>query len=72
MLRDKTERQEALVSGSIKLVGTDANQIITNVNRLLTDSHAYQAMVNTADVYGDGSASERIVDILQKVLGSHV
>lgn len=72
VLRDKTERQEALVSGAIKLVGTDANQIITSVNRLLTDSHAYQAMVNTADVYGDGSASERIVDILQKVLGSHV
>lgn len=72
VLRDKTERQEALVSGAIKLVGTDANQIITNVNRLLTDSHAYQAMVNTADVYGDGSASERIVDILQKVLGSYV
>ena len=72
VLRDKTERQEALVSGAIKLVGTDANQIIASVNRLLTDSHAYQAMVNTADVYGDGSASQRIVDILQKVLGSHV
>lgn len=61
VMRDTTERPEAVESGTVKLVGTDSGAIIQNVARLLTDNEAYQAMANAVNPYGDGQACGRIV-----------
>ncbi|MDE3270646.1 non-hydrolyzing UDP-N-acetylglucosamine 2-epimerase [Pseudoalteromonas sp. G4] len=61
VMRDTTERPEALEAGTVKLVGTDKNVIIKEVNELLTNNEAYIAMSRAHNPYGDGKASERIV-----------
>ena len=63
VMRDTTERPEAVHSGAVRLVGTDTGSIIENVARLLTDRDAYNAMAHVVNPYGDGRAAERIVDI---------
>jgi len=68
VLRTVTERPEAVASGVVKLVGTDTQQITTEALRLLTDPAAYQAMTTKANPYGDGKASQRIVDIITSAL----
>jgi UDP-N-acetylglucosamine 2-epimerase (non-hydrolysing) len=70
VLRSVTERPEAVASGVVKLVGTDTEQIATEALRLLTDRAAYQAMTTKANPYGDGRASERIVDVIETALTS--
>lgn len=59
--RDSTERPEALAAGATRLVGTDADRIVLEVTRLLTDRDAYEAMQVDVNPYGDGRSAERIV-----------
>ena len=64
VLRDTTERPEALNAGTAKLAGTDAGSIVTHVKRLLDDKVEYARMANAANPYGDGKAANRIVKAL--------
>lgn len=64
VLRDVTERPEGVAAGTLKLAGTETAQITSEANRLLDDESAYQAMAQSANPYGDGHASERIVNEL--------
>ncbi len=66
VMRDVTERPEAVQLGAVKLVGTDEQAIVDNVSRLLTDPVAYQAMAKKINPYGDGRACQRIVAILEQ------
>ena len=65
VIRDTTERPEALEAGTVKLVGTDAKRIVREMNVLLDDTAAYQLMAFAHNPYGDGNAAKRIVDILE-------
>ncbi len=62
VMRDTTERPEAVEGGTVKLVGTDRNVIVDSVAELLTDSEAYDRMARAANPYGDGLATGRIVE----------
>ena len=64
VMRDTTERPEALVSGTVHLVGTDYNKIMTEVSNLLDDAIAYEQMSKAVNPYGDGQACRRIADVL--------
>lgn len=64
VMRESTERPEAVAAGTVKLVGTDARAIVHEVERLLDDQSAYDAMAYAHNPYGDGKASERIVAFL--------
>jgi UDP-N-acetylglucosamine 2-epimerase (non-hydrolysing) len=61
VLRDETERPEAVTMGTVKLVGPHKDRIITEASILLTDPAAYAAMAQAANPYGDGKATERIL-----------
>ncbi|HMQ73095.1 MAG TPA: UDP-N-acetylglucosamine 2-epimerase (non-hydrolyzing) [Rubrivivax sp.] len=61
VMRKTTERQEGVAAGTVKLVGTDAADIVREASRLLDDPAAYAAMAQRANPYGDGSASRRTV-----------
>lgn len=65
VMRDTTERPEAVDAGTVRLVGTDTETIVNEVNRLLTDSEAYQSMSRAHNPYGDGQACKRILDALK-------
>ncbi len=65
VLRDKTERPEAVEAGTVKLVGTDEALIVREAATLLDDSDAYAAMARIENPYGDGQACSRIARILQ-------
>lgn len=64
VMRDTTERPEALASGTVHLVGTDYQKIMDEVSTLLEDANAYEKMSKAVNPYGDGKACERIVKIL--------
>lgn len=64
VMRDTTERPEALASGTVHLVGTDYEKIMNEVSTLLDDSNAYNKMSKAVNPYGDGKACDRIVRIL--------
>lgn len=64
VMRDTTERPEALSAGTVKLVGTDYNKIIDEVSTLLTDETYYNKMSKATNPYGDGKACARIIDFL--------
>ena len=64
VMRDTTERPEALEAGTVKLVGTDYNAIVDNVSELLDDANAYARMSQAVNPYGDGKACQRIVNVL--------
>lgn len=66
VMRDTTERPEAVSAGTVKLVGTDVEKIVSNLDQLLTDESAYQAMSYAHNPYGDGKACERILNELAK------
>ena len=65
VMRDTTERPEALEAGTVKLVGTDYDRIVTEVSRLLDEPDAYDAMSHAVNPYGDGKACPRIVEKLK-------
>lgn len=62
VMRDTTERPEALEAGTVKLVGTDYDKIVNEVSSLLSDENAYRKMSKAINPYGDGLACKRIVD----------
>lgn len=64
VLRERTERQEGVAAGTLKLVGTDPDQIVTEAMYLLDDPKAHAAMAGAINPYGDGHAAERIVAAL--------
>ena len=64
VMRDTTERPEAVSAGTVRLVGTGEDQIVAEVGRLLTDIAAHAAMANAVNPYGDGRAAERAVAAL--------
>lgn len=64
VMRDTTERPEALASGTVHLVGTDYDKIVNEVSTLLEDKEAYIRMSQAVNPYGDGNACRRIADIL--------
>ncbi|WP_332650679.1 non-hydrolyzing UDP-N-acetylglucosamine 2-epimerase [Lysinibacillus sp. 54212] len=68
VLRDTTERPEGIAAGTLKLAGTDEETIYKLANELLTDSTAYETMAKASNPYGDGFASQRIVDALLNFL----
>ncbi|WP_130619734.1 non-hydrolyzing UDP-N-acetylglucosamine 2-epimerase [Dyella amyloliquefaciens] len=64
VMRDTTERPEAVAAGTVRLVGTDSDRLVRAVTELWEDPAAYGAMSRAHNPYGDGKASERIVDVL--------
>lgn len=64
VMRDTTERPDALESGTVHLVGTNYDKIVSEVSTLLDDTAAYEKMSHAVNPYGDGHACERIVDYL--------
>ncbi|MCA8219345.1 UDP-N-acetylglucosamine 2-epimerase (non-hydrolyzing) [Burkholderia cepacia] len=64
VMRDSTERPEAVSAGTVRLVGTDVERLVGAVEELWTDSDAYRAMSRAHNPYGDGRASERIASLL--------
>ena len=70
VLREKTERPDAVAAGTVKLVGMDERVIFEEADRLLTDKSAYAAMTKAGNPYGDGHASERIVGALLHYFGA--
>jgi len=69
VMRDTTERPEAVAAGTARLVGTDRDQIVANVRSLLHDGDAYAAMANAVNPYGDGRAAERSCQAIARFLG---
>lgn len=67
VMRDTTERPEALESGTVHLVGTNYEKIVSEVSTLLDDAAAYEKMSKAVNPYGDGHASERIANYLANV-----
>lgn len=65
VMRDTTERPEALVAGTVKLVGTDYNKIVHEVSQLLDNQDYYNQMSQAINPYGDGHACERILNVLK-------
>ncbi|ELY4559011.1 UDP-N-acetylglucosamine 2-epimerase (non-hydrolyzing) [Cronobacter sakazakii] len=65
VMRETTERPEAVEAGTLRLVGTDTQRIVAEVTRLLHDEAAYQAMSHAHNPYGDGQACERILHALK-------
>ncbi len=67
VMRDTTERPEAVSAGTVKLVGTDIDTITNEVNKLMTDNNAYSLMARAHNPYGDGQACARILDALGNI-----
>ena len=66
VMRDTTERPEALEAGTVKLVGTDYDKIVNSVSTLLDDANEYEKMSKAVNPYGDGLACGRIVEFLSR------
>jgi len=69
VMREKTERPEAVAAGTVKLVGTDADRIVYEAERLLDDDAAYARMARIHNPYGDGCASGRIRQAIEAYFG---
>jgi UDP-N-acetylglucosamine 2-epimerase (non-hydrolysing) len=65
VLRDETERPEAVEMGVVRLVGSDHDRIVAEAQRLLDDEAAYREMAKGVSPYGDGKSAERIVQVLK-------
>jgi UDP-N-acetylglucosamine 2-epimerase (non-hydrolysing) len=68
VLRDTTERPEAVSGGTAKLVGTDSQQIFAAASELLSDTNAYKTMANAINPFGDGTASTKIITAIVEFL----
>ena len=64
VLRDTTERPEAIAAGTVKLIGTDRDRVYKEARLLLSDSHEYERMATACNPYGDGQAARRIVETI--------
>ena len=69
VMRENTERPEAVVAGTVKLVGTDRGRIVAEARNLLDQDAAYAAMANAVNPYGDGKAAERAVAAIAELMG---
>jgi UDP-N-acetylglucosamine 2-epimerase (non-hydrolysing) len=69
VMRETTERPEAVLAGTVRLVGTDEEAIFREVSTLLTDRRAYQTMAHAVNPYGDGHASDRCLQAIEHFLG---
>lgn len=69
VMRENTERPEAVAAGTVRLIGTDEDRIVDEVSRLLTVESAYQAMSRAQNPYGDGRAAARTVAAIEQLLG---
>lgn len=69
VMRETTERPEAVQAGTVRLVGTDEDRIVREVSTLLTDRNAYNAMAHAVNPYGDGHASDRCVQAIEHFFG---
>ncbi|MGV0369630.1 non-hydrolyzing UDP-N-acetylglucosamine 2-epimerase [Corynebacterium aurimucosum] len=69
VMRQNTERPEAVVAGTVKLVGTNRSLIVAEAKHLLDDDAAYNSMANAVNPYGDGKAAERAVAAIAELLG---
>lgn len=67
VMRDTTERPEAVLAGTVKLVGTDTELLVKEAQELLNNKEAYEKMSKAHNPYGDGKASERIIDVLKQI-----
>ena len=65
VMREVTERPEAVEAGTVRLVGADTTKIVSHVSELLNDEAAYASMSKAHNPYGDGMAAERISTVLQ-------
>jgi UDP-N-acetylglucosamine 2-epimerase (non-hydrolysing) len=70
VMRETTERPEGVMAGTAKLVGTDADRIVTEIFTLLDDRQAYEAMARAHNPFGDGTSAHQIVEILAREIGS--
>ncbi|MGW2673450.1 non-hydrolyzing UDP-N-acetylglucosamine 2-epimerase [Kocuria rhizophila] len=69
VMRENTERPEAVTAATVKLIGTDEERIVTEVDRLLNDDAAYRQMANAVNPYGDGKAAERTLAAIEQMFG---
>lgn len=69
VMRETTERPEAVVAGTVRLVGTDEDLIVNEVSTLLTDTAAYEQMARAVNPYGDGHAADRCVGAIEHFFG---
>ena len=69
VMREKTERPEAVTAGTVRLVGTDEEKIVSETTALLDDAKMHEAMARVHNPYGDGLASRRIADLIHSFLG---
>ena len=69
VLRNETERPEAVTAGTVKVVGTDKDTIVKEATKLLTDSYAYEKMSKAVNPYGDGNSCDRIVEAIRYYFG---
>jgi UDP-N-acetylglucosamine 2-epimerase (non-hydrolysing) len=69
VMRENTERPEAVTAGTVKLIGTDEERIVSEVSELLTDRAAYDTMAQAVNPYGDGRAAERTAAAIAQLLG---
>lgn len=65
VVRDETERPEAVQAGTVKLVGSDTNLIIKNVQELIDNNKLYNTMSNAHNPYGDGNSVEKIINFFK-------
>jgi UDP-N-acetylglucosamine 2-epimerase (non-hydrolysing) len=68
VMRDNTERPEAVEAGTARLIGTAEERVVAEVNRLLTNEAAYAAMAQAVNPYGDGHSAQRVLDATARVL----
>ena len=69
VLREETERPEAVIAGAVKVVGTNTDNIVAEAEKLLSDNQEYEKMAKAVNPYGDGKASVRIVSALLHYFG---
>lgn len=69
VLREVTERPEAVEAGAVKVIGTDSNRIVSEVERLVYDEEGYRRMASSVNPYGDGHAAEQIVQTILQTKG---
>ena len=67
LMRDNTERPEAVKAGTVEMVGSNKKQIVDGVSRLLDNKKYYKKMSRKHNLYGDGLACNRIVDVLRTI-----